>query len=105
MKKLFEIIKKIFSAAAKVTKGPLIEKGGDFLEEALENYAAKKPEQAAALVQSLHAWAPELLILAQKTKSDVDDLAVAEIQAELVEFAVRHNLPLPATEQPPTDSL
>lgn len=89
MKKLIKILGRIFGAI----KGPAaIEQGGEFLEEALENYAAKKPEQAANLVRSLHDWAPELAALAAKTKTDVDDLSVKEIQDELQEFAQRHGI-------------
>lgn len=97
MKKLFALLKRIFGAV----QGPVIEQGGDFLEEALESYAAKNPEQAAALVSSLHSWAPELKDLAAKSKTDWDDKAVAEIQEELLEFAVRHNLQLPGPKPEP----
>jgi hypothetical protein len=91
MKKLFQFIHRIFGAV----KGPVLEKGGDFLEEALEAYARKKPIQASALVTSLHAFVDtELEDLALKSKTDIDDLSVDEVKAELEEFAVRHGLTL-----------
>ncbi len=101
MKKLLEFIKRVFSAI----KGPAIEKGGDFLEEALEDYATSDPEAAAALVSALHAWIPKLKAVAAKSKTDVDDIAVTEVQGELEEFAARHGLVLAHVklEQPEDD--
>lgn len=91
MKKLFKFLGRLFGAV----KGPAIQQGGDFLEEALEAYAVKKPQQAAALVTSLHAFVDtELEDLALKSKTDIDDLSVDEVKGELEEFAARHGLTL-----------
>ena len=91
MKKLWGFLKRVFNSV----KGPAIEEGGQFFEEALESYAVKDPVRASALVSSLHAFVDtELEDLAKKTKTDVDDLSVEEIKAELQEFADRHNLTL-----------
>lgn len=65
------------------------------MEEALESYAVKNPAAASALVTSLYAWVDtELEELAAKSKTDVDDLSVDEVKAELEEFAARHGLTL-----------
>ena len=91
MKKLLKFLGRLFGAV----KGPAIEKGGDFMEEALENYAVKNPIAASALVSSLYLWVDtELEDLALKSKTDMDDLSVDEVKGELEEFAARHGLTL-----------
>jgi len=91
MKKIWIVFKNfIISAAAK--EG--IEAVGDVVEKSLEDFYAKNSMAAMGLVKSLYAFVPFLQNLTATTATPLDDNAVAEIKAELEEFAARHGFTL-----------
>lgn len=75
--------------------GPVIDKGGDFLEKTLEDYYAKHPKACASLVAGLYPFIDTAVEdLATKTDTPYDDTAVDEAKIELEEFATRHGFVL-----------
>lgn len=71
-----------------------INKGGDVMDDALDQFYAKDPVACTALAKSLYAFVPFLEQLTAKTATPLDDKAVAEIKAELEEFAAQYNITL-----------
>lgn len=81
----------VLSAGASVA----INQGGQLLHDALEDFYAKKPKEASALVASLYVWADTSLEdLVKKSKTTVDDQAVLAVKKELEEFAAAHGFTL-----------
>jgi len=91
MKKIFEF----FGQLLGVVKGPAIHKVVDKGGALLEAFAIKNPTVCSALVSSLYVFFDTAVEdAAVKSKTDVDDIAVDDVKAELEAFAARHGLTL-----------
>lgn len=93
MKKLFAFLHGLFSSGTgkiiiDVAANTAISKGGDLLEEGLNDFYAKSPQSCSAMVASLYVWVDTSLEdLAAKSGTDYDDKAVDAVKAELEKFA------------------
>jgi hypothetical protein len=85
MKKLWEAIKGIFGG---IGADLLIDKGGDIVQEGLNDFYGKNPKACSAMVSSMHVWLDTSIEdLAAKSKTKLDDKAVKEAKTELEAFA------------------
>lgn len=100
MKKVFAFFHQFFSGGTgqivlDVAANTAISQGGNLLEQALEDFYAKKPKECAAMVASMYVWIDTSLEdLAAKSNTIYDDKAVDEIKADFEAFAKRHGFVL-----------
>jgi hypothetical protein len=85
MKKVWEIIKTWF---VEFGADVAIDKGGDFLEEALNKFYVKSPKMCAAMVSSMYVWVDTIVEdLAATTNTEIDDDGVDEVKEQFEKFA------------------
>lgn len=90
--KIWESIKTFFVG---MFAKPLLEQGGDLLEQALEKMATKNPKLFKTLVVSAHTAAKEYgADLVASTATDLDDKALAEFLEALEHVAEKHGIDL-----------
>src|SRR5574339_994921 len=103
MKKIWDFMKTYILGFA---EDKLLDEGGQALEKALEAFREKKPEIADALVVNLYMLITTVgKDVVVKTENPYDDHAVAEVLAEVKEYAERHGITLPEIdkEEKPND--
>lgn len=89
---MFKFLKDI---VLKFAAGQAIDSVIDLLDEWLEKFYAQKPKTCAALVSGFYIGIDGFLEdLVAKTKTDIDDKAVAALKAEIEKFAAAHNIEL-----------
>ena len=98
MKKIWDFVKTYLLTFA---EGPILNEGGQAFEKMLESFGLKQQEAADALVVSLYMLVTTVgEDVVKDTANEYDDHAIAEVKAELVEYATRHNITLPEINKP-----
>lgn len=93
MKKIWEFVKTYLLTFA---EGPILNEGGQALEKMLEQFRLKHQEAADGLVISLYMLVTTVgEDVVKNTTNEYDDHALAEVKAELVEYAAKHSITLP----------
>lgn len=91
MKKIWSFLKNL---VLNIGANSAIDEAGEVLDKAMDEFYEKDPVACTALAKSVYAFVPFLQTLTAKTETPLDDKAVAEIKAELEEFAAQYNITL-----------